>query len=338
VTTSCLEPQASEVTGYRFCRSDLRIADRAAGISAFMRIKNGADFLELTIRSHLPYFDEIVAVYNQCTDATPEILSRLQAEFGSDRIRVIHYADRVFPPGSDDHSRTPADSPNSLVNYYNFALAATRYTHVTKLDDDHLAIPSALKKVTDHIRDNSSPPHAMMCFSGLNLFPDSHGRVSLCRRDPISGGGDIGFFCVTEDTYFTRDRRFEKFHRGNMPRRFAGYLYWHLKYLKPEMGFANYELHRYQSSRYAHRKQRLETDDQPTIELADLIAARRVDSFATIRSFFSEKQALLAKRDEAIASAFPFSNTEDAVRQTVSPEMLSLLYANLADQGYGVKA
>ena len=34
------------------------------------------------------------------------------------------------------------------------------------------------------------------------------------------------------DTCFVHDRRFERFHRGGLGRHFAGYLYWHLKYLK----------------------------------------------------------------------------------------------------------
>ncbi|XZE22447.1 glycosyl transferase [Pirellulaceae bacterium SH449] len=321
-----------EVAGYRFQRSDLRIADRVPGISAFMRIKNGQDFLELTIRSHIAYFDEIVAVYNQCTDGTADILQRLQAEFGSEKLRVFHYTDRVFPPGSDDHSKTASDSPSSLVNYYNFALAATRYTHATKLDDDHLAIPSVLEQVTEKVRRQLPHQPMMKCFSGLNLFPGPDDSMALCRRDPISGGGDIGFFRVTHETFFTRDRRFEKFQRGGIPRRFSGYLYWHLKYLKPEMGFANYELERYQNSRYAQRKYRLLTDDYPSIQLKELARQKTRQPLSSIKSLFSEKQSLLCKRDQAIESSFPYETCDQALERTVSPEMLSLFYQTLESQ------
>ena len=317
-----------EVAGYRFKKSDLRIGDRQPGISAFMRIRNGADFLELTIRSHIGYFDEIVAVYNQCTDSTAEILMRLQAEFGTEKLRIFHYVDRVFPPGSDDHSKTPADSPSSLVNYYNFSLAATRFTHATKLDDDHLAIPDVLQRVTDQLRGQSAQRQNMLCFSGLNLF-STPSEISLCRRDPISGGGDIGFFRVTDETYFTRDRRFEKFHRGGIPRRFAGYLYWHLKYLKPEMGFANYELQNYQASRYAQRKYRLLTDENPTIQLRELAQKKGRQTLSGLKSLFSEKQSLLCKRDQAISEAFPYETCDDALKLTVSTQMLKLFYQTL---------
>src|SRR5690606_30433863 len=120
----------------------LKIGERKPGISAFMRIRNGADFLEATIRSHISHFDEIVAVHNRCTDETPDILARLAREFGP-KLKVHHYLPEVFPPGSRGHRNEPPDSSHSLVNYYNYALAKTQYTYATKLDDDHLAIESA---------------------------------------------------------------------------------------------------------------------------------------------------------------------------------------------------
>jgi hypothetical protein len=190
----------------------------------------------------MPFFDEIVAVYNQCTDATPEILLRLQTEFGPSRLRVIHYLDQVHPPGSEGHAQTDPSSPNSLVNYYNFSLISTRYKYATKLDDDHLAITETTQRVTDGLRNGTASPNTMFCFSGLNLFPGTDGNLGILDSDPISGGGDIGFFPVTNQTYFVHDRRFERFRRGSLRREFAGYLYWHLKYLKRDMGFGNYAL------------------------------------------------------------------------------------------------
>ncbi|MEM5502288.1 hypothetical protein WNY59_11900 [Ahrensia kielensis] len=128
-----------------------------------MRIRNGADFLEPTIRSHIDHFDEIIAVYNQCTDETPDILGRLAQEYGK-RLRVFHYIDRVFPPGSDGHAKTPPDSPNSLVNYYNFALSKTSYRTVTKLDDDHIALDQPLKQLTRRIRNEGGAGSKILAF------------------------------------------------------------------------------------------------------------------------------------------------------------------------------
>src|SRR5690606_26502790 len=93
------------VDGYRFTPADLQVGERRPGISAFMRIRDGAFSLEAAIRSHIGHYDEIVAVYNRCTDATPDILARLAREFGP-KLQVWHYLPRVFPPGSEGHRST----------------------------------------------------------------------------------------------------------------------------------------------------------------------------------------------------------------------------------------
>ncbi len=317
---SSIDAVNATVSDYRFDRSDLAVSDRQPGISAFMRIRNGADYLEVSIRSHIDYFDEIVAVHNQCTDDSPAILARLQEEFGREKLRVIHYSDSVYPPGSEGHIRTDPNSPNSLVNYYNFALAATRYQHATKLDDDHLAIADSTKAITDAIRVGSVDRDVMHCFSGLNIFRRPAGGLGVLATDPISGGGDIGFFRVTPQTYFTHDRRFERFQRGDMPRSFAGFLYWHLKYMKDDMGFGNYDLQANPSSRYAKRKAALERTTPKSLELSELAAVRRPRWFQQISQVVSDKRAFVARRDTAIPAAFPDQTVVQAMERTVRPQ------------------
>jgi hypothetical protein len=301
------------VDGYRFKPDDLDKVGRPPGISAFMRIKNGAAFLEAAIRSHMPYVDEIVAVYNQCTDATPDILARLADEFGEHRLRVFHYLPAVFPPGSDGHASTPADAPASLVNYYNFALSCTRFAVATKLDDDHLAMPAELDRLTREIRAGAYRDE-VACFSGPNLARGADGTVGVLAREPFSGGGDIGFFPVSRDTYFTHDPRFERFHRGHLKRRFAGFVYWHLKYMKPDLGFGNYALGENPDSRYARKRERLLADMRvvPVGAVGGLATARdRV--LVTARRLglpIGEKAALIADRWRAAAALPPITPLE----------------------------
>ena len=315
-----MEPEFHAVSGYHFQVSDLRISDRKPGVSAFMRIKNGADWLELSIRSHISYFDEIVAVYNQCTDSTPDILKRLQREYGPHKLRVIHYTDLVHPPGSDGHARTDPASPNSLVNYYNFSLASTRYQFATKLDDDHLAIADATKSVTDTLRSGTASSNTMYCFSGLNVFRRPDGRLGILSNDSVSGGGDIGFFRVTPHTFFVHDRRFERFQRGNDRREFAGFLYWHLKYLKRDMGFGNYALDKNPHSRYAKRQTALQNGSGQAISLQELSKARVPGLMRKLLRLVSEKSELISVRDAAIATTFTDASVEDAILRTAAPE------------------
>jgi hypothetical protein len=322
---------AQQLQGYVFRPGDLGVAEREPGISAFMRIRNGAEFLEPTIRSHIAHFDEIVALYNQCTDATEAILLRLQQEYGAQRLRVVHYVDRVHPPGSDDHRRTPPDSPHSLVNYYNAALAATRCRIATKLDDDHLAIEAALADVTRALR--AAPALAEMhCFSGLNLMRGPHGELGIYARTPVSGGGDIGFFPVRPDTHFVHDRRFERFQRAGLPRRFVGFLYWHLKYLKAELGFANYELDANPDSRYARRRRALAGNAHTVLALRDLPQRLRPTWARRLAAVFNPKQRLTLARDAAVAATFPDIDALAALRRSSDARWVGMV---LAQRGGG---
>lgn len=237
------------VQGYRFSSEDLAVGQRRPGISAFMRVRNGADFLEPTILSHLPFFDEIVIVYNQCTDDTGSIASRLARQH-PDKIRVFHYVDRVYPPGHPAYVSLPQESPSSMGTYSNFALAQTRCTVATKLDDDHVCIPRNLQPLVDAIRRKGCRLGAeMLCFSGLNLVRE-HGELAIVERNPFSGNGDIGFFEVSASTIFRHTPKFEVFDRRRLRRRYAGLVYLHCKYLKRGHGFDNYELDENPRSRY----------------------------------------------------------------------------------------
>lgn len=247
------------VDDYRFTPADLRVAERRPGISAFMRIRDGAYSVEAAIRSHIGHYDEIVAVYNRCTDETPQILARLACEFG-DRLKVWHYLPSVFPPGSEGHQSTPSDHPQSLVNYYNFALSRTRFSHATKLDDDHIAMGEPTARLVADIRAGRAGQGDLACFSGINLARDEIGKLGILAREPFAGSGDHWIFPVRPDTYFVHDRRFERLQHPAMPRRFWGFAYWHLKHLKPEFGFANYDLADNPQSRYAKRLVALQAD------------------------------------------------------------------------------
>ena len=242
------------VSGYRFSREHLSVSSRIPGISAFMRIRNGADFLEATIRSHIGDLDEIVAVHNQCTDGTPQILARLQAEFGP-KLKVFHYADRVFPPGSDGHANEAADSPASFVNMSNFALSRTTRTIVMKLDDDHLAMEDRFAALAASVRRRGCRLTETLCFSGINLAWRDPRNWGIPAIEPLVGAGDHFLFEVTPTTVFVHDKRLEDFRHGGR-RVFGDLTYWHLKYLKKGAGFGNYELDGAGNERFRRKKER----------------------------------------------------------------------------------
>lgn len=215
---------------------------RRFGISAMLRVKNGAEFLEATIRSHLPYFDEIVVCYNDCTDHSEQILRRLLLEFPA-QLRLFHYEPTVHPILSQGHRQTGTFSIHSMANYYNYTLAQCRYQIVVKLDDDHLAIAQNMQKAVATVRQaylQGRP--ALFRFSGLNLAGD-RAAPKVYQNCPLVGTGDILFFPLDPQIYFVQARQFETLQFGRMrqqlPKRYLGLLYCHLKHLKADYGFAN---------------------------------------------------------------------------------------------------
>ena len=225
---------------YIFNRDLLDPKNRKDGISAFMRIRNSAEFLEQAIESHIQYFDEIVAVYNQCTDRSPEILESLQKKYPQ-KLKIYHYIPRVYPLGSNEHKNTPADSVNSFVNQSNFALSKTSFKIATKLDADHIAIKPNLERAIKHIKNNGIK-NILLCFSGINLLKNEQNEIGVYKNNPFAGTGDHWFFEVSKETYFIRDKQYELFYSPHLRRRYFGLLYFHCKFLQKEEAFNNYEL------------------------------------------------------------------------------------------------
>ncbi|MBX9991634.1 glycosyltransferase [Phreatobacter oligotrophus] len=288
------------IDSYSFAPTDLRVAERRPGISAFVRTRNGADFLRPTILSHAPFVDEIVAVYNQCTDGTEAVLAALQDELGPDRLKVFHYLPRVHPPGSTAHAAEPAASPHSVVNYSNFALTRTNRQIVVKLDDDHIAFERGLVPMVKRLRDEGLAPGRMLCFSGLNLVRDEAGLIGIHADTPFSGNGDIGFFAMTPDAYFVHDRRFEDFRKYHFRRVFAGFAYWHMKYLKTGLGFANYEIDSGANRRFA-KKEKAFQRRREVLTIPEVAAAMPRFRSQLMRHVPVDKWALIGNRALAMA-------------------------------------
>lgn len=302
------------IESFRFSPEALHLGDRRRGISAFMRVRDGAFSVEAAIRSHIAHFDEIVVVHNRCTDRTPEILARLEQELAP-RLRGYHYLPEVCPPGSAGHRTTPPDAPGSLVNYYNLSLSLTRFSHATKLDDDHVAMGEATARLVADVRAGRAASGEMACFSGLNLARNASDQLGILASEPFSGSGDIGIFPVGPTTVFSHDRRFEAF-RPRLRRRFHSFVYWHLKHLKPDLGFGNYDLKQNPDSRYARRLRRLEAGLE-VVDLPEL--AKRVSSGGRpLRGLLPnlslfDRPRLFADRAMAFAHTYPGTRLRECI-------------------------
>jgi len=219
---------------------------RPPGISAMMRIRNGAEYLRETIESHVAHYDEIVAAYNDCSDGTEAILMEMAARYPG-KVKPFHYFPPVVLPYSEEHNRTPTESVHSLANYYNWTLARTRFSTVVKLDDDHLAIPTALAEAVRYVRaDITRGIRKLYTFSGINLVRTGEASVAVYDNLPLVGTGDIMYFPVSRDITFQQVHDFEKMIIGGprLQKEYVGLLYFHLKHLKADFGFGNMTLER----------------------------------------------------------------------------------------------
>lgn len=290
------------VKQYRFKPADLDVRQRKPGISAFVRVRNGETFLAEAVCSHLPFFDEIVIVHNQCTDRSPEIAAQLQARHPH-KIRVFHYEDRVLPLGDPAYADLPMQAPESMANYSNFALACTRFTVATKLDDDHIAIPERVARLTQAIRARGCRLGLdMLCVSGFNLFKDASGMGVLVSA-PLVGNGDHGYFEVSEQTHFRNSARHEVFTHRHLHRRYVDLTYLHGKYLKPEFGFGNYDLGRLPASRFARKRARFEQDHRVEPLAQVLRSYEHWPPWPTLARFMPSKWGIRWERACTLASA-----------------------------------
>ncbi len=233
----------TDYTKYRFNKAILD-EKKQAGISAFMRIKNGEDFLQLAIESHINFFDEIIACYNGCTDNTEKILQKLQKKY-PEKVKIYHYQPKVYSVGSKEQKsfadgNSKIDEVHSFANYSNFALAKTTKKIALKLDDDHLAVPENIKKAIQKVRENGNKIYT---FSGINLMSEN-GKIGVAKNKSFAGNGDHFFFPVSSNIYFTHHPEYEVFHikKPRPKKEYLGLLYLHLKYLKKHKGLANYNI------------------------------------------------------------------------------------------------
>lgn len=132
---------------------------RAQGLSGILRVKDDADLLIPCIKSCINALDELIIVYNDCSDNSEEIIYKM-AEIYPQKIKVYKYPYKVFSnfESFEDFNKAnslPEDSPNLLCNYYNFALAKTTYKYAVKIDADQLYFTGVLKEWGDCCREQT---------------------------------------------------------------------------------------------------------------------------------------------------------------------------------------
>jgi glycosyltransferase involved in cell wall biosynthesis len=253
---------------------DFDRAGKKPGLSAIVRLKNEEDFAERALNSIAPFFDEIVVVYNGCTDRTPEMVERFAAAEPK-RVKAYHYVPEVFPQGSEMHRRLPADHASSLVHYYNFALSRATRRVCAKWDGDMIAAPGPFGALIERIRRARTSPlrrwtspwgAGFWWFRGVNLV-DRDGRVFVLKSHPRAGSRwDTGFWPAGRAHNFKHSPRFEILRTGATLKSFVGFLFFHVKAMKKDRGAGVYQLEKNPNSYYRKYADEMRAPEVMTFE------------------------------------------------------------------------
>lgn len=141
--------------------------DRRPGVSGMLRVRNDAEFIDACVKSCIDALDELVIVYNDCSDESPVLIGKLVEEYKG-KIRAFEFKPKIKAWNLDANTvdeildKTISEE-NTLAGYYNFALAKTSCEYVMKVDADQIYIPSKLKEICDCYRERDAS-------ASLNIF------------------------------------------------------------------------------------------------------------------------------------------------------------------------
>lgn len=172
-------------------------ADRPIGVSGFLRVKNDAEFLRVSVESCLPALDELVIVYNACTDNSPEIIRELEKLYPN-KVKVYEYEPRIYSHNlsKDEYDFIKSQdsfSPHLLSSYYNFALSKTSYKYAMKIDADQIYDTDELVKLCGAYRSSKRVhlnPIKLICFIylyfALILYKKSGFKLPFISRNSFA--------------------------------------------------------------------------------------------------------------------------------------------------------
>lgn len=163
--------------------------DLKDGLSGIMRLKNEAQFVADSIDSCIDALDELIIVYNDCTDDTPNIVERKRKQY-PDKIKVYPYkyhllAYNLTKEEFEYAMSLPEASPVLFCNQCNFALSKVQYKYAVLIDPDQLYFTDELKKWRDVCVENKMKVDISI-FGGwlFMVYFSIYRRISAYCRKP----------------------------------------------------------------------------------------------------------------------------------------------------------
>lgn len=126
-------------------------------VSGFLRVKNEGIFIERCVESCINALDELIIVYNDCTDNSEEEIDRMVAKYPH-KIRSYKYPHHVLgmyitKEEFDVAKDLPEGDPALFSTYSNFALQKITSEYAVKIDADQVYFTEQLKSWCDFLRE-----------------------------------------------------------------------------------------------------------------------------------------------------------------------------------------
>lgn len=126
------------------------------GVSGMMRVKNEGQFIEACVESCIDALDELIIVWNDCTDNSAEEIEKMRLRY-PDKIKTFEYKYKIYSVNLTkeeyEYAKSlPKDSPHLLCNYYNFCLSMVSCQYAVKIDADQIYFTEQLKYWCDVAR------------------------------------------------------------------------------------------------------------------------------------------------------------------------------------------
>lgn len=167
---------------------------RRPGLSAMLRVKNEAEFLEASVASILDWHDEIcIFVQGEQEDDTWRVAcGLLSAGDPGCKVKVFHYPFESVHNGPGHHLQ-PRGSVHERAWFYNWCLAQTSCEFVSKWDGDMVAHDWLGGRVRE-----AMSRHAGVYFAGLDLVGADMAHESARRMT----ASELRVFRVTPSTFY----------------------------------------------------------------------------------------------------------------------------------------
>lgn len=126
---------------------------RKEGLSGIMRVKNEGKFVGACIDVVIDALDELIVVYNDCTDDTEDILRDKVKQYG-DRIKVFPFNNKILFSNLTLEQyeyavSLPENSPRLFCTLCNYALEQANYQYAVKIDPDQLYFADEVREWRD---------------------------------------------------------------------------------------------------------------------------------------------------------------------------------------------